>query len=146
MLAGKYQGGAWPPAARFSFYREFSPRTKVMTARFVNEQTLAATARFGELAKECGMSLPRFAIAWTLTRDFVGSTLVGATSPEQLDETLAAAEVTLPAGGARPGGRDLPRDPLPPRLMRGLLLFAACCAARRRRLREPRRSTRATAP
>jgi aryl-alcohol dehydrogenase-like predicted oxidoreductase len=96
VLAGKYQGGAWPPGARFSFYREFGPRTKVMTARFVNEQSLAATARFGELAKECGMSLPRFAIAWTLTRDFVGSTLIGATSPEQLDETLAAADTTFP--------------------------------------------------
>jgi aryl-alcohol dehydrogenase-like predicted oxidoreductase len=67
-----------------------------MTARFVNEQSLAATARFAELAKECGMSLPRFAIAWTLSRDFVGSTLVGATSAEQLDETLAAADVALP--------------------------------------------------
>ena len=96
VLAAKYQGGVWPPAARFSFYREFGPRTKVMTARFVNEQSLAATARFGELAKECGMSLPRFAIAWTLSRDFVGSTLVGATSPEQLEETLAAAQVSLP--------------------------------------------------
>jgi aryl-alcohol dehydrogenase-like predicted oxidoreductase len=36
-----------------------------------------------------------FATAWTLSRDFVGSTIVGATMPEQLDETLAAAEVTL---------------------------------------------------
>jgi aryl-alcohol dehydrogenase-like predicted oxidoreductase len=67
-----------------------------MTARFVNEQSLAATARLLELAQKCGMSLPTFAIAWTLTRDFVGSTLVGATSAAQLDETLAAAQATLP--------------------------------------------------
>jgi aryl-alcohol dehydrogenase-like predicted oxidoreductase len=96
VLAGKYQGGAWPPGARFSFYREFSPRTKVMTARFVNEQTLAATARFTELARDCGLSPVTFAIAWTLTRDFVGSTLIGATSADQLEETLAAAAATIP--------------------------------------------------
>jgi len=97
VLSGKYQAGAWPEGARFTLYRDSSPRTQVMTKRFVNEHTLAATARFGELAKQCGLALPTFAVAWTLTRDFVGSTLVGATSPEQLDETLAAAEATLPA-------------------------------------------------
>jgi aryl-alcohol dehydrogenase-like predicted oxidoreductase len=97
VLTGKYQGGAWPPGARFSFYREHSPRTKVMTSRFVNEATLAATARFAELARACGLAPATFAVAWTLTRDFVGSTLVGATAPEQLDETLAAADVTLSA-------------------------------------------------
>ena len=32
-----------------------------------------------------------------LTRDFVGSTIIGVTSPEQLDDHLAAAEVKLPA-------------------------------------------------
>jgi aryl-alcohol dehydrogenase-like predicted oxidoreductase len=35
------------------------------------------------------------AIAWTLTRDFVGSTIIGVTHPDQLDEHLAAAETTL---------------------------------------------------
>jgi aryl-alcohol dehydrogenase-like predicted oxidoreductase len=97
VLAGKYQDGAWPPGARFSLYREHSPRTKLMTARFVNEHSLAATARFAALAHECGLAPVTFAIAWTLTRDFVGSTLVGATSAEQLDESLAAADVALPA-------------------------------------------------
>lgn len=47
-------------------------------------------------ALDCEMSLTTFATAWTLTRDFVGSTIVGATKVEQLDDLLAAAEVTLP--------------------------------------------------
>jgi aryl-alcohol dehydrogenase-like predicted oxidoreductase len=97
VLAGKYQDGAWPEGARFTRYRDHSPRTKVMVARFVNEQTLAATARLADLAAACGLALPTLAVAWTLTRDFVGSTLVGATAPEQLDATLAAAGATLPA-------------------------------------------------
>jgi aryl-alcohol dehydrogenase-like predicted oxidoreductase len=97
VLSGKYLGGQWPAGARFSFYRDREPRTKVMTARFVNERTLDATARFAALAQECGLSLPTLATAWTLTREWVGSTLIGATSPEQLDDTLKAAEVTLSA-------------------------------------------------
>jgi len=97
VLSGKYQGGAWPEGARFTRYRDWNPRTKVMTARFVNAGTLATVERVARLAADCGLSLPTFAIAWTLTRDFVGSTLIGATSPEQLDPLLAAAETKLSA-------------------------------------------------
>jgi len=41
--------------------------------------------------------LATLATAWTLTHDFVGSTLIGATRVEQLDETLAAADASIPA-------------------------------------------------
>jgi aryl-alcohol dehydrogenase-like predicted oxidoreductase len=95
VLSGKYQDGAWPEKARFSWYKERDPRTKVMTARFVNERSLSATARFSALAKEHGMAPVTFATAWSLAHDFVGSTLVGATHVEQLDDILAAADVTL---------------------------------------------------
>jgi aryl-alcohol dehydrogenase-like predicted oxidoreductase len=96
VLSGKYAGGAWPPGARFTRYREGSPRTKLMTERFVNERTLATAARVGEIARDCGLSPVTFAVAWTLTRDFVGSTIVGATSAAQLDAQLAAAEARIP--------------------------------------------------
>lgn len=96
VLSGKYQDGQWPKGARFSFYKDRDPRTKVMTSRFVNPRTLEATGRFADVARECGLPLATFATAWTLSRDYVGSTLIGATRPEQLDETLKAAEVTLP--------------------------------------------------
>ena len=43
------------------------------------------------------MSIATFATVWSLSHDFVASTLIGATSAEQLDETLAAAGKTLPA-------------------------------------------------
>jgi len=97
VLSGKYQGDAWPEDARFSFYRAYSPRTEVMTKRFINERSLAATARFAALAAEHDMAPATLAVAWTLTRDFVGSTIIGATHPDQLDETLAAADVVLSA-------------------------------------------------
>ncbi|RIK90379.1 MAG: aldo/keto reductase [Proteobacteria bacterium] len=96
VLSGKYQGGNWPKGARFTWYKDFSPRTQVMTQRFVNERTLAATERYRKVAADCGMSIVTFAIAWTLTRDFLGSTLIGATHPDQLDDVIAAAGAKLP--------------------------------------------------
>jgi aryl-alcohol dehydrogenase-like predicted oxidoreductase len=96
VLSGKYLDAAWPEGARFTRYRAGAPRNRVMTERFVNERTLASTARFAELAKELGMSPVTFAVAWVLTHDFVGSALVGVTSPEQLGAHLAAADAKLP--------------------------------------------------
>jgi len=95
VLSGKYQDGQWPAGARFAQYKDAHPRTAAMTRRFVNERTLASTARFMELAAQAGMSSVTLAVAWTLTRDFVGSSIIGATHRSQLDETLAAANVTL---------------------------------------------------
>ena len=96
VLSGKYAGGAQPKPARFTLYKDHSPRTQAMTARFLNERTLAATERFRDVASDCGMSIVTFAVAWTLTRDFLGSTLIGVTTPEQLDPILAAAAAKIP--------------------------------------------------
>ena len=41
------------------------------------------------------MSVTTLAVAWSLAHDFVGSTLIGATRVEHLDDSLAAAEVKL---------------------------------------------------
>ena len=67
-----------------------------MTRRFVSERTLAATERVCAIAADCGLDPVTFAVAWTLTRRFVGSTLIGATHPDQLDVHLAAAEAKIP--------------------------------------------------
>ena len=48
-----------------------------------------------QIAAEAGMAVATLATAWTLAQDFVGSTIIGATKPEQLDETLAAADRKL---------------------------------------------------
>jgi aryl-alcohol dehydrogenase-like predicted oxidoreductase len=96
VLAGKYHGGAFPEGARFTLYRSDPARGAAMARRFINERTLAACERFATIAADCGLALPTFATAWTLSRDFVASTLIGATSVEQLDDTLAAAGVTIP--------------------------------------------------
>ncbi len=96
VLSGKYLNGAWPAGARFSGYRGGPPRNRAMTERFVNERTLTSTARFAEVAKQCGLSPVSFAVAWVLTRDFLGSAIIGVTSTEQLAEHLAAVDAKLP--------------------------------------------------
>jgi len=41
------------------------------------------------------MSVVTMATAWSKQHDFVASTIVGATSPEQMPDILAAADLTL---------------------------------------------------
>lgn len=96
VLSGKYHNDAWPRGARFTNYRDGGKRGEIMTARFLNEKTRATTERMLALAAECSMSPVTFATAWTLSRDFVASTIIGATTAEQLKDTLAASEVTIP--------------------------------------------------
>jgi len=96
VLSGKYAGGAWPDGARFSMYRFGGKRGETMTRRFVNERTLASVERIAKVATECEIPLVTFAVAWTLTRDFVGSTIVGASRVEQVDALLQASSVKIP--------------------------------------------------
>ncbi len=95
VLSGKYQGGAWPEGARFSRYRKNDQRGKIMSRRFVNEKTLGSTERFMKLAAEAGVSPVTLAVAWSKQHDFVASTIVGATRLDQVDDILAAADLTL---------------------------------------------------
>ncbi len=50
-----------------------------------------------QVSTETGHSVARLALAWQLTRRFVTSVLVGAKTPQQLLDNLAAANVTLSA-------------------------------------------------
>ena len=96
VLSGKYNGGNWPEPARFSRYRNDPVRGQTMAKRFVNDKTLATTERISKLAASLEISSVTFAVAWSLVHDFVASTIVGATSAEQLPEILRATEVKLP--------------------------------------------------
>jgi len=95
VLSGKYNDGNWPEGARFSTYRDAGARQANMVKRFVNEKALASTARFKTIAEAVGLSLVTLATAWSKQHDFVASTIVGASTVEQLPEILAAADVTL---------------------------------------------------
>lgn len=98
VCAGKYNDGARPPGARFTHYLEQgAERQRTMAQRFVNERSLATVAALRPLAAELGVSLCAFCLAWSKQHDFVASTIFGATSLEQLEDNLGAAELVLPA-------------------------------------------------
>jgi aryl-alcohol dehydrogenase-like predicted oxidoreductase len=96
VLSGKYQDGARPDGARFSRYLEIGGRQATMAHRFVNEKTLASTARFMEIAKEAGINVVTLATAWSKQHDFVASTIVGVSGFDQLADIFAAADLVLP--------------------------------------------------
>jgi aryl-alcohol dehydrogenase-like predicted oxidoreductase len=88
VLSGKYNGGAQPEGARFSNYLKMGGRQATMVKRFINERSLASTERFGQIAAEAGMSLVTLATAWSKQHDFVASTIVGATHPDQVADIV----------------------------------------------------------
>ena len=95
VLSGKYNDGALPTGARFSNYMSVGGRQAAMVKRFINEKSLASTARFKAIAVEAGMSVVTLATAWSKQHDFVASTIVGVTRADQLPDIFAAADLTL---------------------------------------------------
>ena len=97
VLSGKYNDGQLPEGARFSRYLSAGqPRQKAMASRFVNEKSLATTQKMINIAQKLDMDVVTLAVAWSKQHDFVASTIVGASSEEQLDPIIAAADVKLP--------------------------------------------------
>lgn len=97
VLSGKYNQAEMPENSRFSDYSTGSnnSRQKAIARRFVNEGTLASTEKYIKMAEELGMSPVTLASAWSMNFDFVASTIVGARTAAQLDESLAALDVQL---------------------------------------------------
>lgn len=50
-----------------------------------------------QVADQTGVSVARIALAWQLTRPFLTSVIIGAKTPEQLLDNLAAVDVSLSA-------------------------------------------------
>ncbi|MFK8115000.1 MAG: aldo/keto reductase [Rubripirellula sp.] len=95
VLTGKYQQGP-PTGARFTAYlTDGNDRQKAMAERFVNDRTLETTKRVSEIAASLGVTATALSVAWSRQHDFVASTIIGATSLAQLDESLAAKDLIL---------------------------------------------------
>jgi len=95
VLSGKYNQPEVPINSRFGEYSDADARQRAMASRFVNEGTLASTAKYMEIAKEAGVSPVTLATAWSMNFDFVASTIIGARTTDQLKDSLAALDVKL---------------------------------------------------
>ncbi len=95
VLTGKYQNGP-PPGGRFTGYLSGDgERQKRMAMRFVNERTIETTRRLGEIADSIGCTVTALSVAWSKQHDFVAPTIIGATSVQQLSESLEADDLIL---------------------------------------------------
>ena len=88
VLSGKYEGGnATPQGSRKSIGADLGGR--------VNPRMWPAVDAYLDIAKRHAIDPVQLAIAWTLTRPFMASSIIGATSTEQLATVLGATEITL---------------------------------------------------
>jgi aryl-alcohol dehydrogenase-like predicted oxidoreductase len=96
VLTGKYNKSFIPPSSRMGYYRSLdNPRQRAMADRFLNDKTKKSVDQYMQIAKEIEMSVTTMATAWSMQHDFVASTIIGATTAKQLNETLAALDVVL---------------------------------------------------
>ncbi len=96
VLSGKYLPGENWQGFRFGDYlRNPDARIKAQAGRFANDRALAAAQKYAEIARKYGLAPVTMATAWTLSFDFVPSTIVGATHPDQLDDIFKGSATLL---------------------------------------------------
>ncbi|HEV8718341.1 MAG TPA: aldo/keto reductase [Candidatus Binatia bacterium] len=94
-LTGKYQPNT-EPASDLRFGLAGRTQT-IYRKRYWEEAQFAAVAQLQEFFAARNKSLTQVAIAWVLAQLGVTAPIVGATSPEQLRQSLPATELTLDA-------------------------------------------------
>ena len=82
-LTGRYLEGI-PEGSRAS--REGT----TVGSRYLSEENMTKVRALNQLAQERGQSLAQMALAWVLRRPEVTSVLIGASSPAQLEDNVAA--------------------------------------------------------
>ena len=92
LLTGKHKPGAAPtPGTRFTL----GTAAERYQDRYWNERAFATVESLQRLALEAGTPLTTLAVAWTLANPAITAPLLGASRPEQLDDSLAAATYRL---------------------------------------------------
>ncbi|MFZ1873953.1 MAG: NADP(H)-dependent aldo-keto reductase [Chania sp.] len=86
-LSGKYLNGAKPAGARNTLFSRFT--------RYTSAQSQLAVAEYVALAKKHGLDPAQMALAFVRQQPFVASTLLGATTMEQLKSNIDSFEVVL---------------------------------------------------
>ena len=92
MLSGKHSHNA-PPSegTRFTLGRA----GQRYQARYWHEREFDTVTEMADVAGGAGVSLVTLAVAWVLANPVITSPIIGASRPEQLDASLAAADYKL---------------------------------------------------
>lgn len=86
ILSGKHLNGA-QPNSRIGLFPQFT--------RYTSENATKATKLYQELANSHGLTLTQMALAFVRQQQFVMSTIIGATSLQQLKENIDTHEIVL---------------------------------------------------
>ncbi|MFT4725507.1 MAG: aryl-alcohol dehydrogenase-like predicted oxidoreductase [Granulosicoccus sp.] len=87
MLSGKYSGGGIPEGSRRSMNDNLSGR--------YTHKSAPVSERYIALAKEHDLDPAQMALAFCLSRPFMTSAIIGATTMDQLKTNLSAVTITL---------------------------------------------------
>jgi aryl-alcohol dehydrogenase-like predicted oxidoreductase len=87
VLTGKYLNQEKPLNARLTLYDRFD--------RYNNENATRATQQYVDLANKYELSPAQMALAFVNTRKFVTSTIIGATTMQQLKTNIASIDLIL---------------------------------------------------
>ncbi|MFS0713864.1 aldo/keto reductase family protein [Microbacterium sp. 2P01SA-2] len=92
VLTGKYQPGQpVPEGSRATDEKSGANFIK----RFLNDEVLTAVQKLKPIADEAGLTVAQLSLAWVLHNDNIAAALVGASRPEQLEDTVKASGVKL---------------------------------------------------
>lgn len=87
VLSGKFLTGESLPNARINLFSQFS--------RYNSAQCYEATRLYQEIAKKNGLTLTELSLAFIEQQPFVTSTIIGATTLEQLKENIETIHISL---------------------------------------------------
>ena len=92
LLSGKHSRSAPPPeGTRFTL----GNAAGIYQDRYWHDREFDTVDELGQLAAQAGVSLVTLSVAWVLANKAITAPIIGASRPEQLDASLAAAEFKL---------------------------------------------------
>ncbi|WP_279073163.1 aldo/keto reductase family protein [Microbacterium lacticum] len=92
VLTGKYlPGQPVPEGSRATDEKSGANFIK----RFLRDEVLEAVQKLKPIADEAGITVPQLSLAWVLHNPNISAALVGASRPEQLEDTVKASDITL---------------------------------------------------
>ncbi|WP_299705762.1 aldo/keto reductase [uncultured Tateyamaria sp.] len=87
LLTGKYQGGVVPTGSRMTLNADLGGRK--------TERAFEAVDAYLAVARKHGLDPSQMALAWCMTRPFMCSVIFGATTMDQLEVAIGAADLQL---------------------------------------------------
>jgi aryl-alcohol dehydrogenase-like predicted oxidoreductase len=95
LLTGKHRHDAQPAAGRFT--ATVGKAGAMYQERYWHKREFETIDKLRAIAVESGASLTKTSLAWVLANPLITSAIIGASSPDQLTDTLSAVDLTLDA-------------------------------------------------